>query len=316
MSYEAQPTITPNRSMSWDDAGSESPDKSAALAMAPDTAQTLMPVAICHDGKAGVGIMPAIPLLSPSRDFTRNVGITDAHEQRRNSVMMRTVRRGSWIVPACAATGVLTILLLVMGAKGAEISQTLSLGVGIIGCLISVYFQKTEAPLPSLQSWWYWLLSAVPLAILAVAVGWWFFIHKPDENVTDLVQISVSNEAAGDQSKAKGDQPEVIGDQSKVILTLPLENGSAAGFVRDNLALTLRLVNTKTVGNCVTPATLDITPKLDGKDGDTVKGVRSGKEVLLPLEGSKRQVKAEIVVHLPDPSCTVNLTVSEAVLFN
>lgn len=216
--------------------------------------------------------------------------------------MMRTVRRGSWIIPACAATGVLTILLLVMGAKGAEISQTLSLGVGIIGCLISVYFQKTEAPLPSLQPWWYWLLSAVPLAILVVAVGWWLFIHKPDENVTDLVQIPPSAQA--------------VRDQSEVLVTLPVSNGSTASFGRDNLALTLRLVNPEPVGNCVTPATLDITPILDGKHGDTVKGVSSEKEVLLPLDGAKRQISARVVVHLPDPSCSVNLTVSEAVLFN
>ncbi|MBF8188522.1 hypothetical protein ITP53_22905 [Nonomuraea sp. K274] len=222
-------------------------------------------------------------------------------------MMTRTARRGHeskwpWIIPACAATGVLTILLLALGAKGAEVSQTLSLGVGIIGCLISVYFQKTEAPLPSLQPWWYWLLSVVPLAILAVAVGWWLFIHKPDEHVTDLVHIPPNGQE--------------VHDQGEVLVTLPVSNDSTASFGWDNLALTLRLVNPKSVGNCVTPATLDITPILDGKQGDTVKKVSSETEVHLPLDGAKRRISARVVVHLPDPSCVVNLTVSEAVLFN
>lgn len=56
---------------------------------------------------------------------------------------MRRVRRGFWIVLAYAVTGVFTILLLVMGEKGAEISQTLSLAVTIIAFLIDLYCRET-----------------------------------------------------------------------------------------------------------------------------------------------------------------------------
>lgn len=75
--------------------------------------------------------------------------------------------------------------------------------------------------------------------------------------------------------------------------------------------------NPKSVGNCVTPATLEVTPIFDARRMDTMeRTVRFGEEVRLPLSGARRRIEARMVVHLPDPSCAVELRVREASLFD
>ncbi|GLW10144.1 hypothetical protein Misp01_52730 [Microtetraspora sp. NBRC 13810] len=194
------------------------------------------------------------------------------------------------------------ILLLTMGAKGAEISQTLSLVVGVAGCLITIYFQKAEATTLSLQPGLKWTLSAVPVVILAAAASWWFLIHKPDRNITDLVAVHNGHE---------------MRDMDEARIALPAASGDvgAVNSGRDMLALRLRLVNPATVGNCVSPATLTVTPTVDGKHGMTIT-TTSDAEIHLSLAGAERQAGARVVVDLADPGCAVNLTVTEAVLYN
>ncbi|RCG31255.1 hypothetical protein DQ384_11020 [Sphaerisporangium album] len=193
------------------------------------------------------------------------------------------------------------ILLLTMGTKGAEISQTLSLMVGVVGCLLTFYFRQSETGTITLRPRRRWILSAVPLVILGMAAGWWFFIHKPDINVTDLVAVTGGNG---------------MHDKSEAWVALPTEGDiTVANSGRDRLALILRLVNPAKVGNCVGPATLNVAPIVDGKWGIPVT-VSSGEEARLSLAGVERRAGARVIVNMTDLACVVDLTVAEAILYN
>jgi hypothetical protein len=256
----------------------------------------------------------------------------DKSEDRKTRADDR-LRAGEWfwLIPACAATGVLAVLLISMESKGAQIAQTLALVVSIITCLLTVHRREEGAsilpprssrppmghrlltvhrrgegasippPRSSRPPMGHRLLSAIPLIILTVTVGWWTFVHKPDANVTDLVMVS----------DARG-----MRDMAQASVTLPAwDSPGLADKRRDKIALTLRLVNSSQVGNCVAPATLEVAPTVDGKRGSPVT-VHSDEEVRLSLTGAERKAGAHVVLALGDPMCEVDLVVIEAVLFN
>jgi hypothetical protein len=55
---------------------------------------------------------------------------------------------------------------------------------------------------------------------------------------------------------------------------------------------------------------------IDGQQGPSVNDLRSGQEVQLNLTSVTRQTSVLVTLHVSDSSCTVNLDVSKAILYN
>jgi hypothetical protein len=84
---------------------------------------------------------------------------------------------------------------------------------------------------------------------------------------------------------------------------------------RRHLSLIPTLTNPAKVGDCVMPAQLDIILMSDGRAGQSVS-LRAGHEVRLDLTGVTHQAKVIVTLHVQDISCTVDLGVGEAILYN
>ncbi|MBB2911196.1 hypothetical protein FHS43_002461 [Streptosporangium becharense] len=187
--------------------------------------------------------------------------------------------------------------MLAQGAKGAEISQTLSFVIATVAMLIAVLFRPRE-PQPHVRGWRLSLALSIAIALslgLGLATTWWFLFHKPDLRVTDLVGVSGGRD---------------MRDGNQAVLHVP-----GRPPARENLALTLTLVNQGPTGNCVLPAALDVVPVIDGGRGTPVE-TRSGREIRLPLTGAERQALLLVTLSVNDPACELTLDVSEAVLYN
>ncbi|MFC9971187.1 hypothetical protein ACFVH6_09850 [Spirillospora sp. NPDC127200] len=193
----------------------------------------------------------------------------------------------------------LAVWLLSLGAKGDEIGGALSPTLGIIGIfapviidLISKRFNLPHVRLPSRK---FLMFATAILLGVGLSATYWFWYHKDDVNITD--RISVTNGTR-------------------------LRSGAAATLQiprspdREHLSLTLALTsNRPEIGDCVVPATLRLKLTVDGRDwGDAT--VRSGQEVRLPLGEVERSAALTAAVSSPDPTCSVDLRVAEAVLFN
>ncbi|MBM7170263.1 hypothetical protein JQK87_18015 [Streptomyces sp. G44] len=225
----------------------------------------------------------------------------------------------------------LTAWLLTLGAKSADVTNALSLGVALLAYLLPQGLEKLwqhmrnppaapdpepdpapgpgpgpgepppdpAPPPPRPRRVRERLRRFAPIALaLLLGVGVpmviWFGLHKPDVNVTDRVHV-------GSGSRMQ--------NGSTAVLSLPNDPD------RDALSLTLTLTNSRPFGDCVVPASLRATSSVDGRATGSVT-VRPGKEAHLPLGKVERQARVTLRLHEPDRSCHVDLGVAEAVLYN
>ena len=202
----------------------------------------------------------------------------------------------------------MTVWLLAVGSKGSNIIPPLSFAVSVLGLVIAVlvflyqigYHRKRGNNVTSPRSLWrrMQLKALLTTIVLGGSIGlfYWTIIHKPDIPVTDQVAVSTSGQGMQDGGQATihvpGQPPQ-----------------------RRNLAIIPNLINTATIGDCVKPAQLDLTPVIDGQQRQPVK-VRPGHEARLDLAGATHQASVLVILHTPDPSCRVDLGVDQAVLYN
>lgn len=202
------------------------------------------------------------------------------------------------------ATACLTVGLLAIGSKGAEIATVLALPLGVIAILVPLIYksprEEESPPDPPPPPEWprgRWLILGTVVALAATfASVYWFFIHKRDLPVTDQVAVGGDGRDLHHNQTATLDIP---GDPPE----------------RRHLALTLALINNAGTGDCVLPASLNIAVKADGQVLSTRDG-RAGKELRLKLGEVARGAQILVTLSERDPACTVDLKVTEAVLYN
>jgi hypothetical protein len=209
-----------------------------------------------------------------------------------------------WFLSCCIAAFALAVWLLSLGSKGNEIAENLGLPVSIVGILITVVVaSKTEQqqppdegdPAPRRRSRWPLLLLAM-LVGLSAAGTYWVLDERSTINVTS--DMAVANRLP-------------MRYPGQLILTVP---GSPPQ--RDRIALTLSLSNPSLTGNCVGPARLVLTRSIDGVSQNPPTMARSGEEVELSLVGATKSATILVEFEIPDPMCSVVVSVERALLFN
>ncbi|MGH8574071.1 MAG: hypothetical protein ACREX8_16080 [Gammaproteobacteria bacterium] len=139
------------------------------------------------------------------------------------------------------------------------------------------------------------LLTVIVLGV-AGSMAYWTVSRKADIPVTDLAVVS---------------DGQGMHDGGQATIQIPGEPPP-----RRRLALILTLTNLASVGDCVHPARLDIAPVIDGQRWPSVDGLRSGRETRLNFTGATRRTGVVVTLHMPDPSCAVDLNVDRAILYD
>lgn len=120
--------------------------------------------------------------------------------------------------------------------------------------------------------------------------------RKAEIPVTDLVTVS---------------NGQLMHDGGQATIQIPGEPPP-----RRRLALILTLTNHASVGDCVNPARLDLAPVIDGQQWPSVDGLQSGRESRLNFTGATRRTGVVVTLHMPDPSCEVDLNIARAILYD
>ncbi len=213
----------------------------------------------------------------------------------------------SWLLPLLVAICALTVWLMAIGTKSRDIIPPLSLAMSVLGLVIAVLVFLYQIDYPPAEDnnvspprslrWRLQLRALLITIVLGGSIGlfYWAVIHRPDIPVTDQVAVS----------SGQGMQ-----DGGRATIHIPGEPPK-----RRNLAIIPNLINTASVGDCVKPAQLDLTPVIDGQQRQSVKA-RPGHEARLDLAGAHHQASVLVTLHTPDLSCRVDLTVDQAVLYN
>ncbi|WP_436632817.1 hypothetical protein [Actinomadura kijaniata] len=204
-----------------------------------------------------------------------------------------------WFFFVALGALLLAVWLLSLGAKGDEIGGALGPSLAILSIFAPIIIDRLSReqnrprlPLPSRK-----LLMFATATLLGVGLSaaYWFWYHKGDVNVTD--RISVSN---GTRLHNGG------------VATLQIPDSPD----REKISLTLTLTsNHPEIGDCVVPAALRLKLTVDGRDWGGATA-RSGQEVRLSLGKVERSAALTAAVSIPDPTCSVDLRVAEAILFN
>ncbi|MGI5170320.1 hypothetical protein ACQEU3_38805 [Spirillospora sp. CA-253888] len=204
-----------------------------------------------------------------------------------------------WVFFMALGVVILAVWLLSLGAKGDEIGGAMSLPIGIVAIFAPLIIEMVKSGWRFPRAPLKWIIILAGCATILAGVGlsatYWFWYHKDDVNVTD--RISVAN---GARLRSGG------------VATLQVPRSPD----REHISLTLALTsNRPEVGDCVVPTTLRLKLTVDGRDwGDAT--ARSGQEVRLPLGKVERSAVLTVAVATSDPTCSVDLRVAEAVLFN
>ncbi|TWP49354.1 hypothetical protein FKR81_24950 [Lentzea tibetensis] len=209
------------------------------------------------------------------------------------------------IVLACiAGVSFLTAWLITMGSKGGELADILSTSLGALSLLVtalSFSFNVRERRRPERHAKvhrprWMWVSAALLTTALAGVAGYFWIFVKSDIPVTDRAQITdgarmkVGVEAA---IHIPGDPPD-----------------------RRYFAFVPALTNPTAVGDCVGSARLKIALTIDGRRTQQQTGVLPQQEITMDLDGVAREAKVLVVLDMQDPACEVDLSLTEAVLYN
>ncbi|CCH29858.1 hypothetical protein ABZ816_40490 [Actinosynnema sp. NPDC047251] len=206
-----------------------------------------------------------------------------------------------WAVPLLLGVSCFVVWLLLLGNKGQGIADAVSVLVGTTSLVVTVFglqhstarkkAEKQRKPVPR------WALAAIGAAIGAIGGAFfWFLVVKPDVPITDLVELSNAERMKdGEQASfaVPGRPPE-----------------------RRYLYFVPSLVNHEAVGDCVGSARLTVTLVRDGRKDPSFEERLSDREIRLDLDGTTREARVMVVLSVPDPTCVVDLGVTEAVLYN
>ncbi|MEV0676257.1 hypothetical protein AB0I60_06995 [Actinosynnema sp. NPDC050436] len=206
-----------------------------------------------------------------------------------------------WAVPLLLGVSCFVVWLLLLGNKGQGIADAVSLLVGTTSLVVTVFglqhstarkkAERQRKPLPR------WAFAALGAVIGALGGAFfWFVVVKPDVPVTDLVDISNGARMKdGEQASfpVPGRPPE-----------------------RRYLYFVPSLVNHEPVGDCVGSARLTVTLVRDGRKDPPREEQFPGREIRLDLDDTNREARVLLALSVPDPSCVVDLGVTEAVLYN
>ncbi|MEU4804781.1 hypothetical protein [Actinosynnema sp. NPDC023587] len=207
-----------------------------------------------------------------------------------------------WAVPLLLGVSGFVVWLLLLGNKGQGIADAVSLLVGTTSLVVAVFGLQNSTirrkaenaprkPLPR------WAFAGIGAAVGAIGGAFfWFIVVKPDVPVTDLVEMS---------------NAERMTDGEQASFPVP---GRPPG--RRYLYFVPSLVNHEAVGDCVGSARLTVTLVRDGRKDPLREELRSDREVRLDLDGTTREARVLVVLSVPDPACAVDLSVTEAVLYN
>ncbi|SDM30188.1 hypothetical protein [Nonomuraea jiangxiensis] len=224
--------------------------------------------------------------------------------------MAKRVKIGHWlwVVPLFIATGSLCVWLFTLGAKSAETSAILSLLVSILsGTFTALTYFRTVSPPATpeqrrmMSRWARKSLAAGLTAALGLGLGayYWLAVHKLDVDVIDHLPTR-------EWTRMKAN--------SAISIQIPGKPPE-----RDNLALRFAIANRSTVGDCVVPAKLYIEPIFDRRGpapADTALAIRPSQELRLDVSDALGHVIIKVTLLEPDLSCTVDLRIIEAILYN
>jgi hypothetical protein len=198
------------------------------------------------------------------------------------------------MAPLAAPTIILTVWLLFLGEWGATLAQVLSLPFAIYGLGAALFARSEQAAhRPPLSGRRKVAIAAVTLLIGGVlpAGGWFWYDRYTDVEVRVGTAFQLS-------------------EQAPAIVAPKLARSRWGG----ELTFTPRLTAVSTLGDCVLPARLMITPVIDGQRL-AVKEARHDKETAIMIPDSAGNVELDIsLVEPPNQACVLNVALTRPVL--
>jgi hypothetical protein len=199
-----------------------------------------------------------------------------------------------WMVPLAAPTIALTVWLLLIEEKGATLAQVLSLPFAIYGTVGALFARSEQAAhRPPISGRRKVTIAALTLLIGGVvpAGGWFWYDQYTDVDVRVGTAFQLSEQA-----------PAVV-----VPRLARSEWGGALTF-------TPRVVAASTLGDCVLPARLMITPVTDGQRL-AVKQAWHNTETAIAIPDGVGNVELDIsLVEPPNQACVLTVTLARPVL--
>jgi hypothetical protein len=199
-----------------------------------------------------------------------------------------------WMVPLAAPTIVLTIVLLALGEWGADLAQVIGLPFVIYGAASTIFARREltahHEPFDTRRKA---AIGAVTLLVGAVlpALGWLWYARYTD------VDVSL-------------EKPFRITEQTPVTVVAKPERSGWRG----ELTFTARLASVRSLGDCVLPARLTITPVADGQHLPVVRAVH-GAETTIAIPDGASDVRLDITLVVPpDQGCDLAVTLARPVL--
>lgn len=199
-----------------------------------------------------------------------------------------------WMVPLAAPTTALTVLLLLLGERGATLAQVLGLPLVIYGTGAAFFARSGQAALrPPMSGRRKAAFAAVTLLIGGVLpAGGWFWYDRYSE-----IDVRVG-------------APFQLSEQEPASVAPKL---TRSGW-RGELIFTPRLAAVSTLGDCVLPARLMITPVVDGQSL-AVMEARHNKEIAIAIPEDADNVRLDISLLVPpNQACVLTVTLARPVL--
>lgn len=204
-----------------------------------------------------------------------------------------------WFIVACAALVVFAVYLFAQGDD--SIVARLSLLAQILGILLVVLYAQRELRRrdpgphePRRRTFKEVVIVAAAAVLLVTAtITGWIIWSTSEVPVTGQIVLSGAEQVA---------------DDGTAIVRIPGEPPN-----RGHIRLTPVITNNDKTGDCVAPATLELTVFVDGQAAGKATA-RSEDSVDLSIEGASGTVFVEITVRQDDPECVVALGINEAVL--
>jgi hypothetical protein len=210
-----------------------------------------------------------------------------------------------WLLSIVLFGFALAIGLILLGAKGSELTGPLGLLVSIISIAIAIKYRprasdseggSSATPEPAWQV--KIAIISVIVLMLGISVGVFYatVIHKVDLRVTDQIKITNGRNISN-------------GKEATVNILVP-------PLGREFVAMTLRLSNPDKTGNCVGPTSLEVAPIIDGSVKNPLpRLVASMEEFRLGIAQAKRAAVQVKTVNETE-GCRLDLEVADAVLYN
>jgi hypothetical protein len=200
-----------------------------------------------------------------------------------------------WMVPLAAPTIVLTCMLVALGERGTTLATVLSLPVAIYGVAATIFarIERSTAYRAPVSIRRKTTISVVTLLVGAVlpAIGWICYARYTNVSVRVGAAFQIST-------------------QAPVTIVPKL---ARSGW-RGRLTFTPRLAASRSLGDCVLPARLMITPVVDGEALPVEEARHDSKtEIAIPSGAQAVELHISLIVP-PGDDCPLTVTLARAVL--